>query len=98
MMFRFFGVVETVAILAIMNLAELFLAWRVWAMARRALPWNASELARVHDDIRGNLERGNLSDVDPTSQCLELHTLGKGEIPLDAQGGRQDIAVTRQSV
>ena len=35
---------------------------------------------------------------DPTSQCLELHTLGKGEIPLDAQGGRQDIAVTRQSV
>ena len=30
---------------------------------------------------------------DPTSQCLELHTLGKGEIPLDAQGGRQDIAV-----
>ena len=70
MMFRFFGVVETVAILAIMNLADFVLAWRVWAMARRALPWNASELARVHDDIRGNLERGNLSDVDVSATAV----------------------------
>ena len=49
---------------AIMNVAEIFLAWRIYAMARRALPWHATEIARFHADVLAHLARGTLVDLD----------------------------------